>query len=120
MPPFYSTERANPPYNAGNMEAETRRLIEILQKAVRALEVPEDELERKLGWEPATLSSFFSGATEITLEQVIQICGALQLQPAEFFNLAYPYQPSDRRALSAVYKVLAEFMPPSPSPAKTN
>lgn len=72
------------------MEPEVKRLITILKTAMRVLGVTNREVERKLGQSPSYLSRVFSGGIELKAEHLILIPRAMGMEPAEFFQLAYP------------------------------
>ncbi|HEY9420301.1 MAG TPA: helix-turn-helix transcriptional regulator [Thermoanaerobaculia bacterium] len=83
------------------MEPEVQRLINILRTAMRVLGVTNREIERKLGQSPSYLSRVFSGGIELKAEHLILIPKAMGMEPAEFFQLAYPkrVEPSSRAAV---------------------
>ncbi|HEX6901596.1 MAG TPA: helix-turn-helix transcriptional regulator [Thermoanaerobaculia bacterium] len=95
------------------MEPEVERLIKILRTAMRVLGVTNREIERKLGQSPSYLSRVFSGGIELKAEHLILIPRAMGLEPAEFFQLAYPRrtEPASRAALQ-LREVLQELQLP--------
>jgi transcriptional regulator with XRE-family HTH domain len=103
----------NPAYNPCNMNAEVQRLISILRTAMRILGVTNREVERRLGMSPSYLTRLFSGGIELKAEHLIEIPKAIGLEPAEFFQLAYPrrVQPGSR-AFAHLHEMLRELQPP--------
>jgi transcriptional regulator with XRE-family HTH domain len=75
------------------MDPETQRLVNLLKAMLRILGFSHREIARRLGMSPSYLSKLFSGVSELRLDHVIRICRAANLEPAEFFSLAYPRQP---------------------------
>lgn len=106
-------EDRNPVYNSGNMEPEVKRLITILKTAMRVLGVSNREVERKLGQSPSYLSRVFSGGIELKAEHLILIPRAMGMEPAEFFQLAYPkrVEPPSPAALQ-LRESLRDLLPP--------
>jgi transcriptional regulator with XRE-family HTH domain len=111
-----------PLYDAGPMDPETQRLISLLKVCLKILGVTNREVARRMGMSPSYISKLFSGASELRLDHVIRICRAADLDPAEFFALAYPRQPA--AASPAAFKLrelLQNLQPPprsSPRPAE--
>ena len=104
------------------MDPETQRLISLLKVCLKILGVTNREVARRMGMSPSYISKLFSGASELRLDHVIRICRAADLDPAEFFALAYPRQPA--AASPAAFKLrelLQNLQPPprsSPRPAE--
>ena len=73
---------------------------------------------------PSYVSKLFSGVSEMRIEHLIRICRAADLEPAEFFSLAYPRQPAANsiaaRKLQELLQViqLQPSPPPRPMPAE--
>lgn len=102
-----------------HMDPETQRLISLLKVCLKILGVTNREVARRMGMSPSYISKLFSGASELRLDHVIRICRAADLDPAEFFALAYPRQPAG--ASPAAFKLrelLQNLQPPPPSPRK--
>lgn len=104
------------------MDSETQRLVSLLKVCLKILGVTNREVARRMGMSPSYISKLFSGASELRLDHVIRICRAADLNPAEFFALAYPRQPAG--ASPAAFKLremLQSLQPPpsSPRPAES-
>lgn len=76
------------------MAPETQRLIHLLKATLRILGLSHREVARRIGMSPSYLSKLFAGVSALHLDHVIEICRAADLEPAEFFSLAYPRQPA--------------------------
>ncbi|MGH9362346.1 MAG: helix-turn-helix domain-containing protein, partial [Thermoanaerobaculia bacterium] len=73
--------------------AEVTRVKDLLKTVVRVAGMSHREMERKLGQSPGYLSRLFAGAIELKLRHIIEILSLIDVEPAEFFQLAYPRQP---------------------------
>ncbi len=102
----------NPEYNKDIMDPEVQRLINILRTAMRVLGVTNREVERKLGQSPSYLSRVFSGGIELKAEHLIHIPKAMGMEPAEFFQLAYPKQVEPSRAAKQLRDSLKDLQIP--------
>lgn len=110
-------QSGNPVYNTGNMDAEVQRLINILRTAMRVLGVTNRDIERKLGQSPSYLSRLFSGGIELKAEHLIHIPQAMGMEPAEFFQLAYPKRTEPGSLAAAqLRQALRELQPPPEEP----
>jgi transcriptional regulator with XRE-family HTH domain len=78
-------------------EGDLSNTLSLLRVAVMIL-APEGTVERKLGLKPSYLQSLLSGEIDLTLAHIHGICAALDLEPAEFFAVAYPGTPRHTRA----------------------
>jgi transcriptional regulator with XRE-family HTH domain len=70
--------------------AEVTRVKDLLKTVVRVAGMSHREMERKLGQSPGYLSRLFAGAIELKLRHIVEILGLIDVEPAEFFQLAYP------------------------------
>lgn len=108
-----------PLYDVSPMDPETQRLVSLLKVCLKILGVTNREVARRMGMSPSYISKLFSGASELRLDHVIRICRAADLDPAEFFALAYPRQPvGASTAASKLRELLQNLQPPPPSPPK--
>jgi transcriptional regulator with XRE-family HTH domain len=95
------------------MNEEIKRLLNVLKTAMKILDLTNRDLEKKLGLSYGYLSRLFSGAIELKVEHVLDLCGALGLRPAELFHIAYPRVPIPGTAAAArVRDVLQGFQAP--------
>lgn len=100
------------------MDPEVQRLITILRTAMRILGVTNRDVERKLGMSPSYLSRVFSGGIELKAEHLILIPKAMGLEPAEFFQLAFPRRNvSGSKASAQLQEALRDLQVPPPEPA---
>jgi len=92
---------------------EVERLMNVLRTAIRLLGLSNREIERRLSLTPSYLSRLFGGYIELKVEHVLAIARAIGLQPAEFFELAYPRRSdSPSEAFRAIRTLLRDMQPP--------
>jgi len=103
------------------MDPETQRLLTLLKITLKILGITNREVARRMGISPSYISKLFSGSSELRLEHVIRICRVIGLEPAEFFSLAYPRQPSGGSAAATQLRELLQSiqLPPPPPPKPT-
>ena len=98
------------------MKPETQRLIDLLRTTLRVLGISNREIARRIGMSPSYISKLFAGVSDLHLDHVIQICEAADIEPAEFFSLAYPRQPAGNSlAARKLRELLKAFQVPQPS-----
>ena len=68
-------------------------MLHILRTAVRVLGYSNQQLEDKLGVYHGYLGRVFKGVINLQFEDVVRIARALEMEPAELFQLAYPVTP---------------------------
>lgn len=71
-------------------EPETARLLRVLRAILAVLEVSNRSVENKLGLSNGYLSRLFAEAIDLKLDHIVGICNALDITPADFFQVAYP------------------------------
>lgn len=69
--------------------SESERLMSLLRKAMRMLDVKHRDLAKRLGVSPSYLSRLFHGVIDLKVDQLVRIVEALGLHPGEFFRMAY-------------------------------
>lgn len=72
---------------------ESERLMSLLRKAMRMLDIRHRDLALRMGVSPSYLSRLFHGVIDLKVDQLVRIVEALGLRPGEFFRLAYPDDP---------------------------
>ncbi|HEV8580851.1 MAG TPA: helix-turn-helix transcriptional regulator [Thermoanaerobaculia bacterium] len=98
------------------MEEPPAHALDFLKRAIQALGFTQREVERQLGLSRGYLSRLFRGRIELKTDHVVQIARALQVDPNEFYRLAFrksigePYRETQR--LQQTTGLLA----PEPSP----
>lgn len=101
-------------------KAEIQRLVSVLQTLIRILDLPNREIERRLGLSPSYLTRIFNGYVEVRLEHILSISRAIGLKPGEFFEFAYPQPPEEPSASAREIRgVLAHIQPARPAPPKS-
>jgi transcriptional regulator with XRE-family HTH domain len=97
------------------MDPETQRLINLLRSTLRVLGISQREIARRMKMSPSYISKLFSGVSEMRLEHVIRICRAAELEPVEFFSLAYPRQPAGSSIAARKLRELLQTVQLQPS-----
>lgn len=96
------------------MDPETHRLVSLLKVCLKILGVTNREVARRMGMSPSYVSKLFSGASELRLDHVIRICRAADLDPSEFFALAYPRQPVGVSPAALRLREMLQSLQPTP------
>jgi hypothetical protein len=99
------------------MLAETEQLLKILRTAVRVLGYTNQEIEDKLGVYHGYLGRVFKGAIHLQFEDVVRIARALEMEPGEIFQLAFPQaalKPATEGA-RRLQETLQSLQPPAPA-----
>jgi DNA-binding Xre family transcriptional regulator len=96
------------------MDPETERLISLLRVSFKVLGVSNREAARRMGMSPSYVSKLLSGATELRLDHLVRMCRAADVEPAEFFSLAYPGGPAGgpTPAMTKLRDLLQSGQPP--------
>jgi transcriptional regulator with XRE-family HTH domain len=100
------------------MDPETQRLINLLRSTLRVLGISHREIARRMKMSPSYISKLFSGVSEMRLEHVIRICRAAELEPVEFFSLAYPRQPAGSSIAARKLRELLQTVQLQPPPTR--
>ena len=82
-------------YDVSVVDPETERLVNLLKVTLKILGISLREVARRLDMSPSYVSKLLSGVNEVRLDHVIRICRAAELEPVEFFALAYPRHPAE-------------------------
>jgi transcriptional regulator with XRE-family HTH domain len=101
-----------------SMDPETQRLINLLKVSFRILGVSNREIARRMEMSPSYVSKLLSGSSELRLDHLVRMCRAADIEPAEFFSLAYPRGPVGATPAMAKLRELLGGIPLSPTPAK--
>jgi transcriptional regulator with XRE-family HTH domain len=98
-------------------DPETKRLVNLVKVTLRILGLSNREVARRLGMSPSYLSKLLSGAADLRLDHLIRICKAVEMEPAEFFGLAYPL-PALRASVTQgrLREMLHDLLPMSSPP----
>jgi transcriptional regulator with XRE-family HTH domain len=99
------------------MELETERLIKLLRASLRILGLSHREIARRMGVSPSYLSKLFSGVSDMRIDHLVRICQAADLEPAEFFSLAYPRSPGVGSPAARRLRELLQSVELQPPPA---
>ena len=99
------------------MDPEAQRLINLLRAALRVLGLSHREIARRMGVSPSYLSKLFSGVSEMRIDHLIRICRAADLEPEEFFSLAYPRRSAGPSLAARRLRELLQSVELQPAPA---
>ena len=81
-------------YDVSGADPETERLVNLLKVTLKILGISLREVARRLDMSPGYVSKLLAGVIEVRLDHVIRICRAAEIEPVEFFALAYPRHPA--------------------------
>ncbi len=81
-------------YDVSVADPETERLVHLLKVTLKILGISLREVARRLDMSPGYVSKLLGGVNEVRLDHVIRICRAAEIEPVEFFALAYPRHPA--------------------------
>lgn len=109
--------------SAESARAETNRLLELLLTVVRISGVPLNEIERRMDLASGYLSKLWGRSLTFKIGHLFQILEVIQLDPVEFFRLAYPQEapqpsPTGQKVRDLATK-LQGSVPRQPPPAFT-
>jgi len=99
------------------MLPETEQMLKILRTAVRVLGFTNQELEDKLGVYHGYLGRLFKGAIQLQYEDIVRIARALDMEPAEIFQLAYPQGPGSATEGAQRLRETLGALQPAPAPS---
>ncbi len=102
---------------APERDPEVIRVTELLKTAIRIAGVSHREIEKRLGQSPGYLSRLFAGTIELKFRHILEIVKVIQIDPAEFFQLAYPRQPRTVSPGARKVRDLLSIFPPSETSA---
>lgn len=97
---------------------ETARLMELLRTIVRLLGYTNRDVARRAGLHQVTAAKYFRGEGEPRLDFVLDVLKAIELQPWEFFDFAYPDRGEPSEAGRRVRRLLSQFTPAAARPAE--
>ena len=97
---------------------ETARLMELLRTVVRLLGYTNRDVARRAGLHQVTAAKYFRGDGEPKLDFVLAVLRAIELQPWEFFDFAYPERGEPSEAGRRVRRLLSQFTPAATRPEK--
>jgi transcriptional regulator with XRE-family HTH domain len=107
-------------YDVSVADPETERLVNLLKVTLKILGISFREVARRLDMSPSYVSKLLSGVNEVRLDHVIRICRAAEIEPVEFFALAYPRRPAEGSpGASRVRELLKNVELQTPAPAPT-
>lgn len=100
------------------VKGETARLMELLRTVVRMLGYTNRDVARRGGLHQVTAAKYFRGEGEPRLDFVLAVLRAIELQPWEFFEFAYPERGEPSEAGRRVRRLLSQFTPAVTRPAE--
>ena len=99
-------------------KGETARLMELLRTVVRLLGYTNRDVVRRAGLHQVTAAKYFRGEGEPKLDFVLAVLRAIELQPWEFFDFAYPERGEPSEAGRTIRRLLTQFTPAATRPAE--
>jgi transcriptional regulator with XRE-family HTH domain len=94
---------------------ESERLMSLLRKAMRMLDIKHRDLAMRMGVSPSYLSRLFHGVIDLKLDQLVRMVDALGLRPGEFFRMAYPDTAEPPSSAAVALRGLMPALPPTPA-----
>ncbi|HSS47341.1 MAG TPA: helix-turn-helix transcriptional regulator [Thermoanaerobaculia bacterium] len=82
-------------YDVSVADPETERLVNLLKVSLKILGISLREVGRRIDMSPSYVSKLLANAGEVRLDHIIRICRAAEIEPVEFFALAYPRHPAE-------------------------
>ena len=96
------------------MSPETERIILVLRTTLRVLGFSLREIERRMDLSASYLSRLFAGKVELKVDHVVEISRAMEVDPAEVFQMAlFPASTPRSEIAARVQYALAAFPVPS-------
>lgn len=90
------------------VEIETRRLADLLDQVVRLSKRSRRSLEAELGLGSSGLSKILRGTIRLQVSHVLSILAALQVDPYDFFRVAYGRRRLEKSPLIEQLRALVE------------
>lgn len=95
---------------AREKDEDVTRILAMLRDAVRFSNLPNREVERRLGSASGSLSRLFAGSGELKLRQILDILEIVGLPPANFFRVAFS-EPDDSPESLRMERILLHSYP---------
>jgi len=96
------------------MKDQTAQLCKVLKSSIRTLGMSLREVERRLEMSRGYLTRLFAGEMDLKVDHVIEIAGAICVEPEEIFRLAFP--PAKAEPTYAVARLRDAFGATAPPP----
>lgn len=87
---------------------QTQGLVSLLKTLIRFSSTNNRAIEKELGFSGGYLSRLLSGKIEIKIQHILAILKLIELEPHEFFSMAFP---ADRKEPSPLLRHLQRVMP---------
>ncbi|HEX4952999.1 MAG TPA: helix-turn-helix transcriptional regulator [Thermoanaerobaculia bacterium] len=71
-------------------EDDVQKVLALLKRAIRSSGLSQKEVDRKIGVQPGYLSQVMIGRLDLKAKHLLRALEAIQVDPAGFFNLAFP------------------------------
>jgi len=76
-------------------EDDVQRVLSLLKRAIRSSGSSQKEVDRQIGVQPGYLSQVMIGRLDLKLKHLLRALGAIDVDPAGFFVLAFPGERGD-------------------------
>ena len=97
---------------------EVTRLTNLLASAIKFSGWKQRDIEKALGWSSGIMSRLLSGAIELKVKHIQEICEVIGFPPARFFHAAYPTADEGSPESARLQRLLEQLHPSSePEPA---
>jgi transcriptional regulator with XRE-family HTH domain len=97
------------------MNPETRHVVDVLKRLIRAADLRNRDVERRLGLSASYLSRLFAGNIELRFEHIVAIGGAIGLEPRDVFRFLYPYPKDPPTPAAARLREILNRLQPHPA-----
>lgn len=93
------------------VEPEVRRLADLLAMVVRVSGRSRRSIEAELGLGSSGLSKILNGTVRLQMSHILSILEAVEVDPNEFFQVAYPRRRARKSPLMEEIRLLVEQRP---------
>ncbi len=100
-------------------EDDVQRVLALLKRAIRSSGLSQKEVDRKIGVQPGYLSQVMIGRLDLKAKHLLRALEAIQVDPAGFFNLAFPVDRSRPQTAGDTLPLAAATpLRPAPTPVE--
>lgn len=100
-------------------DVEVTRLTSLLASAIKFSGWKQRDIEKALSWSSGIMSRLLSGAIELKIKHVQEICEVIGFPPERFFHAAYPTAEGGTPESARLQRLLEQLHPAEPEPVAT-